>query len=121
MRTALRMTSSTTALLLCALLGWAASCGNSADGPGVRPGLRKEQTFWDEARSMPKVQGTTRYGKFVGEYSAFHPNGQVARRGTYSDEGLEEGVWNEWHQDGRAKSKVGYSAEIGRASCRERV
>ena len=92
------------------LLGLPAGCGGSGEGGQETTGLRPEETFWDDAQSMPKVQGTTRYGKFVGEYSEFHRNGQVARRGAYSDDGLENGVWRAWHPDGRALSEVAYAA-----------
>ena len=85
-------------------------CGGGGDGAPAATGLAKEETFWDDAKEMPKVSATTRYGKYVGEYTARHQNGQVAVRGNYDDDGLKTGKWEENYPSGRPLSLIVFAA-----------
>ena len=93
-------------LALAGLAATLAGCGEAGAGASAPSDPVLAETFWDAAKTAPKTRGTTRYGKLVGEYSEFHKNAQVSKRGNYNDEGVEEGVWEEFHPSGRTKSRT---------------
>ena len=92
-------------------------CGGEGGGASTVSGERPEEIWWDEARTLIRTRGTTRYGKLIGEYSEWHRKGQLAKRGTYSDDGVEIGEWRTYHPSGRDESVAHYQRglQVGEA------
>lgn len=50
----------------------------------------------------------------VGWVSSWHPNGQLALKGFYTEDGYEVGDWKRWFVDGRIKSICNYFEPAGK-------
>jgi antitoxin component YwqK of YwqJK toxin-antitoxin module len=96
-------------VLLCAALLLPA-CG---DGDGQAEGEPSLTTTWhDQGAGIKQSEGDLVYGRKVGEWTWWHPNGQVAVRGSFEileRDGVstseEVGQWDEWHPNGQKKSE----------------
>jgi antitoxin component YwqK of YwqJK toxin-antitoxin module len=91
-------------ILLAALL--AAACpeagkdgnaGTEGAKSGESRGVRVETEYWDPpANTRKKSEGKTDYGRKIGEWTYWHENGSVSRKGAFVD-GLEQGLFTSYY------------------------
>lgn len=70
------------------------------DDPGVYQYDKSKFYFWLKAQQVHSTQGYSSGLLLHGEFQAFYPNKQLARRG-YFYKGLKNGEWLYWNQEGR--------------------
>ena len=64
-------------------------------------------SFYDYNRLKLKEAIPVHYGEKEGEYVAFHPNGNLAVRGTYKFD-YRVGLWREYYENRRIKREIQY-------------
>lgn len=59
-----------------------------------------------------RVEVEYNMGQPTGVYTAYHPNGQPAKRGAYDDVGKETGAWEMWADDGTLTGRAHYQKGV---------
>lgn len=94
-----------------ALLVLVAGCGSrgSADGPAKKGAV--ETTWYDpETRSLRQAEGELRFGLRLGEWTFWHRNQSIEKKGRYDDQGRETGEWVEYYPNQIEKARMTFVA-----------
>jgi len=85
-------------------------CGRPGGGAAAKKGA-VETTWYDPAtRSLRQAEGEVRFGLRLGEWTFWHRNQSVEKKGRYDDQGRETGEWVEYYPSQIEKSRAHYVA-----------
>ncbi len=93
-------------------LAAAALAGGCRDATPAAPSGGNVETVWYDpnTRTLKQEEGVVRFGLRLGEWTFWHRNQAVAKKGRYDDQGRETGEWIEYHPSQSEKSRVTYVA-----------
>ena len=88
-----------------------AGCGRGGDGgaPGKKGAV--VTTWYDpQTRSLRQAEGELRFGLRLGEWTFWHRNQSIEKKGRYDDQGRETGEWIEYYPSQIEKARMTYVA-----------